>query len=439
MSGGPADRGSRETGDAPPSGAPVDLDDVSVSLGGQHVVEDVDVSVEAGTFVGLVGPNGAGKTTLLRTVNGRIEPEAGSVTVAGRSIAGRSAKAVGRLVATVPQRTELAFSLPVRTVVEMGRFPHRSRLSVADPGADRVEWAMERTGVADLADRAVTETSGGERQRVLLARALAQDTPVLLLDEPTASLDVNHQVRTLDLVRDLVDREGRTVVAAIHDLDLAARFCDELVLLADGRVRASGPPEAVLTEAGVEAAFDTPVAVGRNPVTGTTTVTALPARTPGDRRGRVHVIGGGGRAAPLLGRLVAAGYEVTTGVLQAGDPDLEAARALDVEAVTVPAFTAVDGGVDAASAHVRRADATVLADVDVGPANAANLSVAGAADRLVVVEERPFEERNHAGEDVAERYDALVEGATATSAGSVVAAVEAALRSARAVAADGGE
>ena len=416
----------------------VELDGVTASLAGETVLRDVTASVESGQFVGLVGPNGAGKTTLLRTINGRIEPDGGRVSVAGQPVADRSSRALARQVATVPQRTELSFAFPVRAVVEMGRFPHRSRLGLADPGADRIEWAMERTGIADLADRPVTETSGGERQRVLLARALAQDAPVLLLDEPTASLDVNHQVRTLGLVRELVDGEGRTAVAAIHDLDLAARFCDELVLLAGGRVRASGEPEDVLTEANVESAFDTPAAVGRNPVTGSATVTALPARTAGDRHGRVHVVGGGGRGASIVHRLVAAGYEVTAGVLHEDDPDLAAVRALDVEAVTVPPFTSVESGVDDALGLAARADVTVLADVDVGPANAGNLAVAEAARRLVVVDDRPFAMRNHAGEDASNRYGSLIEDARLVPEGSVVASVAEEVEATRRVAADGG-
>jgi len=417
----------------------VELADVTVELGGTRALEAASVSIEGGRFVGLVGPNGAGKTTLLRTVNGRITPDAGTVTVGGRDVAGRSAREIGRLVATVPQRTELSFAFPVRAIVEMGRFPHRSRLGWDDPGSDRIDWAMARTGIDHLADRPVTETSGGERQRVLLARALAQDAPVLALDEPTASLDVNHQVRTLSLVRELVDEGDRTAIAAIHDLDLAARFCDELVLLADGRIRATGPPASVLSEAGVEAAFDTAAAIGQNPVTGSTTVTALPDAPAEDgATGRVHVIGGGGRAAPLLHRLLGTGYEVTVGVLHEGDPDHVAADALDLQTATVPPFTAVESGIDEACDLVRAADVTVFADVAVGPANAENLAVAEAADRLVVVAERPFEGRNHAGEAAAARYASLVEEASVVDAEGVVAAVAAELEAARRVAADGG-
>jgi len=256
---------------------------------------------------------------------------------------------------------------------------------------------MERTDVTALADRPVTEISGGERRRVFLARALAQDTPVLLLDEPTADLDVNHQVRTLELVSALVE-EGRTVVAAIHDLDLAARYCDELRLLADGRIRAAGPPESVLTDATVEAAFDTRAAVVDHPVTGTASVTAFAGADAGEVAGRVHVVGGGGAATPLLHRLDVAGFDLSVGPVGAADRDAETARALDADSVTVPPYAPVDGAARAAVAErIRRADATVVAPVDVADGNLPALRAAGEAPSLVVVDGGPFGARNHAG------------------------------------------
>ena len=253
----------------------IEIEGVAVELGDREVLQDLSLSVPTGEFLGLVGPNGAGKTTLLGTVNGLVEPVRGRVEVAGEPVAGRSARNLARRVATVPQEPGLGFDFTARDVVSMGRTPHQSRFSA--PGEDdrsAVERALSRTRTTDFADRPVGELSGGERQRVLLARALAQETPVLLLDEPTASLDINHQVATLSLVRELAE-EGRTAVAAIHDLDLAARFCDRLALLAEGELVAVGPPREVLTAARLERAYDVRTVVSDHPVTGTPTVTAL--------------------------------------------------------------------------------------------------------------------------------------------------------------------
>ena len=283
---------------------------------------------------------------------------------------------------------------------------------------------MARTAVTELADRSVTAISGGERQRVLIARALAQDTPLLLLDEPTASLDINHQVRTLELVRALVN-EGKTAVAAIHDLNLAAHYCDRLVLLADGEVLAAGPPASVLTESALARAFDAEAVVSHHPVTGSVYVTALPERPPvGERSGRVHVVGGGGSASRHLYLLSAAGYEVSVGALNEGDTDAETARQLGLDVVTVPPYAPVDDAARAAvEERVRAADAVVVTDVEVGDGNLANLRAAAAADALVVVEERPFRGRNYAGEAGARAYEVLQTRGRVVAPEDVVSAV----------------
>jgi iron complex transport system ATP-binding protein len=407
----------------------VEVDGVHASLGAVSVLSGVSLAVDPGTFLGLIGPNGAGKTTLLRTVNGVLEPDAGTVTVAGEDVHGLPAKAASRLVATVPQNTALSFDFSVRDVVAMGRYPHRDRLG-RDPGAagtDPVETTMERADVARFADRPVTELSGGERSRVLLARALAQDTPVLLLDEPTASLDVNHQIRTLELVSDLLT-DGKTVVAAIHDLDLAARYCDELALLSDGEIAARGSPADVLGDGALGDAFDAAVVRSRDRVTGAPSVTALPDRAP-DRGETVHVVAGNGSGAGVLHELVAAGFEVSVGVVREGDLDADVATQLGCEVVSVPPYTSIESGIERARSRAREADAAVLADVAVGPANAANLDVVGAAASPVVIEDRPLAERNHAGVPVRERYETLRERARVTDSESVVEAVVAACSS----------
>lgn len=252
----------------------IDVEDLTVRAGEVGILTEVSLDVTDGEFLAVVGPNGAGKTTLLRAMGGLETPDSGRVTVDGRALRELSARETGRLVARVPQETEFGFDFTVREIVEMGRTPYRPRLRRnPDPGGpERVGEALDRTETASLADRSVEGLSGGEKQRVLLARALAQQAPVLLLDEPTANLDINHQVRTLELVGGLADE---TIVAAIHDLELAARFCDRMALLADGELRAVGPPDAVLTADRLEAVFGTQVTVSENPATGTPSVTAL--------------------------------------------------------------------------------------------------------------------------------------------------------------------
>ncbi|ELZ76529.1 heme ABC transporter ATP-binding protein [Haloferax sp. Atlit-4N] len=407
-------------GDAGPA---IRLDDVSLSLGGHSILDSVSVDVGEGTFVGLIGPNGAGKTTLLRTLNGALAPDEGSVRVVGEDVHALSSKAASRLVATVPQTTSVTFDFPVRDVVEMGRTPHRGRFDGwRERDTAAVDDAMRRTAVESLADRPVTEVSGGERQRVLIARALAQETPVLLLDEPTASLDINHQVRTLELVSDLV-ADGTTAVAAIHDLNLAAHYCDALVLLSGGRILSAGDPAAVLSEEHLREAFDAEAVVSRHPVTGSVYVTALPPSSD-DANGRVHVVGGGGTGARALHLLSAAGYALSAGALNEGDTDAEAARRVGADLVTVPPYSPVDDAARAAvESRVEAADVTVVADVEVGDGNLANLDAAAEADRLVLVEERPFSERNYAGDEGFAVYERLRERGTIVEPGDLLSVV----------------
>jgi iron complex transport system ATP-binding protein len=412
-------------------GARVELEGIEISLGDTDVLEGVSLAVEPGEFVGLVGPNGAGKTTLLRAMSGALEPDRGAVTVDGTPLGERSSKAASRLVAVVPQNTALSFSFDVRTVVEMGRYPHRSRFS--PPGeADRtaVDRALERTRTAQFADRPIDEVSGGERQRVVLARAIAQQTPVLLLDEPTASLDVNHQIETLELVRELV-AEGRTAVAAIHDLNLAARYCDRLVVLSEGSVLESGPPEAVLNRDVLDAAFDANAVVTESPVTRTPTVTALRATdaetTVPDR---IHVIGGGSTAASVVAELAAADCACSIGPVTSGDAAAELARGQGFETITVEPFAPLSADDRTAVREaLEAADVTVVADLEVGTGNQLLLEELAGRGSLVVLEGRPFAERNHAGERARALYERCRGRGVVASPAEVLGAVaEAAAR-----------
>lgn len=359
----------------------IDIESLRVELGDSRILRDVSLRVESGEFLALIGPNGAGKTTLLRAVNGLVAPASGTVTIDGHDISALSSKAVGRLVTTVPQETSLAFDFDVEDIVTMGRTPHRGRFSTLGSG-DRaaVETALERTETAQFADRSVGGLSGGERQRVLLARALAQETPVLLLDEPTASLDINHQLRTLSLARELAD-DGKCVVAAIHDIELAARFCDTIAVLDGGEIRNRGSPSAVLTHETLEGTFGVRTVVGTNPATGGQTVTPVSDVPPNGTR--VHIVGSGDRTASVIGRLSAAGIGVSVGILPENDAAVNTAQRLAEAVVTAPPFRSPDPGARQRAAALRDdAVATVLTST---PA-VANRSLVGGADRLIALE-----------------------------------------------------
>ena len=229
------------------------IGDLAFEYDSESVLDGVDLDVGRGELLGLVGPNGSGKSTLLRCVDRILEPQAGHVYVDGEDLEAASREAVARTVGYVPQQETSTFPATVFDTVMMGRKPYIS-WRPTDEDRGRVATVIDALGLSELALRDVTELGGGQRQKVLVGRALAQETEVLLLDEPTASLDVRHQLEVLDLVREQADG-GITVIMAMHDLNLAARYSDALAMLYDERIYAVGPPEEVLTPANIRTAY----------------------------------------------------------------------------------------------------------------------------------------------------------------------------------------
>ena len=226
--------------------AAVECHDVGVERGGVAVVAGVDLEIEAGDWVAVVGPNGAGKTSLLHAIAGLL-PASGRIGVAGLDPAHASRRTMARVVALMPQSPIVPEGVSVRELIQLGRTPHLRRFGT-ESAADRASVArtIRRLELEELADRPAIELSGGELQRVVLGRALAQEPQVLLLDEPTSALDIGHQQAVLDLVNTMRVEDGLTVVAAMHDLTLAGHYGRRVVLLHEGRVVADGSPQAVL-------------------------------------------------------------------------------------------------------------------------------------------------------------------------------------------------
>ncbi|MET7387650.1 ABC transporter ATP-binding protein [Streptomyces sp. NPDC005529] len=240
----------------------LDIEGLSADAGTVRLLHDIRLVADSGAFVGLVGPNGSGKSTLLRCVYRALRPAGGVVRLNGEDLHAMDARAAARVLAALPQESSAEFDFTVAEVVGMGRLPHRHRTAADDRAI--CAGAMDRTGVAHLADRGFLALSGGEKQRVLLARALAQRPRVLVLDEPTNHLDIAHQLDVLALVRD----SGPTVLAALHDLNLAAAHCDVLYVIADGRIVASGRPLDVLRPELLAEVFGVRAHPVRHPVTG---------------------------------------------------------------------------------------------------------------------------------------------------------------------------
>jgi iron complex transport system ATP-binding protein len=230
------------------------------------VLHDISFAVERGSVCGLLGPNASGKTTLLKCINGVLNPKEGEVRVSGEAMRGMTRREVARLMAVVPQQMSLAFSFTALQMVVMGRAARLSALKL--PSAhDREDAraAMKELGVEDLADRPFAELSGGERQLVLLARALFQDTPILLLDEPTSHLDFRNQYLIMDVVREMTRVKGLATIVTLHDPNLAARYCTHLVVLKEGRLHRQGPRENVFEQKTLEEVYGMEVVIRQMP------------------------------------------------------------------------------------------------------------------------------------------------------------------------------
>ena len=250
--------------------AVLDAKDVSVRLGKSPVLDDVTLSIPRGTVTAIIGPNGSGKSTLLRTLARLLRPETGTVLLDGKAIARMSPGQVARNIATLPQSPGAVPGMTVRELVEQGRYPHTGPLRMlSDRDHAAVERALELTSSSRFRHRLIESLSGGERQRVWIALALAQEPRILLLDEPTTFLDVNHQIQALNLVRALNREHGLTVVMALHDLNQASRYAERLVVLNDGRIVEEGPPAAVIRDDVLASVFNVQAHISVSPVDGT--------------------------------------------------------------------------------------------------------------------------------------------------------------------------
>ena len=347
----------------------VALEDVDFAYDERPVLRRISFALGAGEFVGIVGPNGSGKSTLIDLVDGIHQPLSGEVLVKGRPTRRYRRRDMAREVALVPQHFDLDFDLEVREVVAMGAY-----CRAKDPAAsDDPELTLARLGVADLVSRRFSELSGGEKQLVVLAQALMQRAPLLLLDEPASALDVSHQLRLFDLLKEL-NADGLTVLCILHDLNLALHYFDKLLVLSDGELAAFGPPDDVLRPEVVEAVYGVRAYLHRH--AGRTYLTFSP-RLRGERRGRVHLVCGGGTGAGMMRELVDAGYEVTAGVLNALDTDEETGDELGLRMAVEAPFTPVGDAAHAENLELMRAaDLIVVSAVPVSHGNARNIDAA---------------------------------------------------------------
>lgn len=366
----------------------INAENLGAGYGLEDIVKAVNCSFLGGTFTGIIGPNGSGKTTLLRAFS-RVIPSSGILELNGKAVAEYLPSELGMALGFVPQDEGRPFSYTVLQVILMARYARTSRFAALAPeDYARCHRALEETGISHLSDRSIRTLSGGEWQRVLIARALAQDTKVLLLDEPTSHLDLSHQSEILSLMRSLA-ASGSTIIGVFHDLNLAALYCDRLIMVRQGHLVADGTPAQVLTPERIREVYGADVVTSVHPVTGRTFL--MPVSTPGgtnipDPSRTILVISGGGSGSDLLHFLSRRGYHIAAGILATTDTDYVTARALQIPCEEVPPFSRIpEQSLAAFRTILDRADRIILSMHPVGPGNLPVLTMLREADPCRII------------------------------------------------------
>lgn len=398
----------------------LDVHGITYSYSAVPALEGVTFQVRPGDMIAVIGPNGSGKSTLIKCLSRALRPKRGAVLLYGRDLWSYSPRETAQRMAVVPQETVTEFEFTVAEVVLMGRQPHIPGLLKRESPQDlaTVRKAMELTSTLHLAERPLSSLSGGERQRVVIARALAQEPEVLLLDEPTSHLDITYQAEILELLEYLNRTQKISIIAVIHDLNLAARYFPQVILLGGGKIVALGPTEKVITTPNMKKAYNSEILLSRHPWNGQLFITLLPRRSalsPGEGpRPVVHLVGGGGTGAGLMEAMFRCGWTVTAGVLNRGDTDWEQGRLLGIEMVEIPPFAPITNEDHRRNLSLmKRADCLVLASVPFGQGNIQNLFALEEAQAgglpLFLVDERPIEERDYTGGLATRVYKKMVE------------------------------
>lgn len=344
------------------------------------VVNDVSLEVKKGEFMSILGPNGSGKSTLLKTLSHIYIPDSGEIVLMGKPLDTYKRKEIAQRIAMVPQDTSLDFEFTVEEVVLMGRHPFLGRFGKEDVlDMDLAYEAMERTNTLHIKDSLITEISGGERQRVFIAKALAQNTSIMLLDEPTSHLDINHQIEILELLKRLNSEKELAIVLVIHDINLAARYSDRILLMKDGEIVDQGSPETVITPESIENTYGMKVVVETNRYTGHVTVTPIEVkrRLLGSERKRIHIIGGGGTSLELMNTLNQEGHYLSLGVINVGDSDWQHAKALRLQVIEEKPFSGIsEKSTKKAFEKIMDSDIVVISPTPIGSGNLINLQLA---------------------------------------------------------------
>ena len=390
------------------------INNIACRYDAANVLENIDFSAKGGDFIGVVGPNASGKSTLLKSISKVLKPHTGVVLLNERDVHTLKSAEIAKNLAVVPQESVISFAFTALEVVLMGRTPHLNRFEM-ESTQDLIiaQKSMELTNTWYLAERPIDTLSGGEKQRIIIARALTQEPRVLLLDEPTDHLDINHQIEILDLIKRLSKEKEMVVIGVFHDLNIVSQYCDRLILLHKGRIFAAGGAGDVLTGENIEKVYGVKVTVKQDDISGKLLIHPQRKRMIKEAKAKVHVIAGSGSAVSLMNELVDNGYNVSLGVINIGDSDYVAAKALELDIVEEKPFSPITKeNYEKNLELIKQADYVILTNIPIGFANIKNLKAAGEAQNLIIVEKEPIEKRDYTEGEATKLYHELKANAT---------------------------
>jgi iron complex transport system ATP-binding protein len=400
------------------------VENVNFAYDGKPVLNDLSFAVRKGSFISILGPNGSGKSTLINLLSKVLTGYTGWIEVFGNDLKNLNQRSISKLISVVPQYSNPGFDFTVEEIVLMGRFPYISRFGREKHSDFLIAGSvMEKTGITSLAGKKFNELSGGEKQRVIIAQTLVQDTPVVLLDEPTAHLDINFQIEMMELFYELNRNEGKTIIGVFHDINLASNYSRTAIFLRQGRIYASGEIGSVITRENIRNVFKSDVYVGKNPFTGklyvSPTFAADSAEHDDGRKGKninikIHVIGGGGAASPILNLLYNKGYMLTCGVVNNFDTDLDTAEMLGISYVSEAPFSPISPYSRNKNIElIKASDIVILPAIAFGHGNFSNLvSVKEAIDmgkKVIVVTGESIVKRDYTEGKSQKLYEKILE------------------------------
>ncbi|MGQ9468536.1 MAG: ABC transporter ATP-binding protein [Nitrososphaerales archaeon] len=391
----------------------IEIEGVHFNYKSIKALESVTAKIESGSFVGLLGPNGSGKTTLLKCLSGLLKPRVGSIYFDGKNLEILSGNELAKNFSIVLTNAIDTPQMEVFDIVATARHPWTGWLGSLSPkDINSINEALEILDIKDFVTRRFNELSDGQKQKVLIARALAQEAKVLLLDEPVAHLDIKHQIEVLGLIKKITKERDLITIGALHDVNLASLFCDSAILINEGRIVSIGPIDNVLTDENIERAFRISAIVKKHPITNSLYVVPLctsELKSVQPRGPKVHIICGGGTGASLMRMLLEHGYKVSTGVLNVLDTDYEVAYTLGIPVVNEAPFSSITDEAHRANLNkIDNANVVILTDAPFGRGNLKNLEAAMIAlekgKMTIVIEEKPIQERDFTGGDAQVLY-----------------------------------